>query len=93
MSLDKWIKTEKKKDPPKSPRKEIKKEDLKIDLDLPKDDELNQQKPQESVKITKFLLTCTKKNCNYQRTLVKKKLSEKDQICRKCKSKMKVKEI
>ncbi len=111
MSLDKWIKPEKKKKAPKKepvvkkePKKEsVVKKDLtekkvskkKVEIDSGKNKSSDKKLPpkQKPPKITKHLLKCSKKSCKYQRTLVKKNLSEKDMVCRKCKSKMTSKKV
>ena len=85
MSLDKWLKSEKKeKDVKKKP--EVKKKPA------PKKS-LEKSKPQpQSKKMNKFILTCPKKSCKYQKIKVKKDLTEKDKTCPRCKGQMKVKE-
>ena len=84
MGLDKWIKPEDKKN------KKIKKKDegdqSKDHASKPKEE----QKDKESLKLTKFDLTCPKAKCKYKKTIVKKTLTEKDKICPRCKSEMKL---
>ncbi|MBD3197832.1 MAG: hypothetical protein GF317_22465 [Candidatus Lokiarchaeota archaeon] len=45
----------------------------------------------EANKLKKFSLKCSKSKCNYQKTLMKRSLSQKDKICPRCKSEMKIK--
>jgi hypothetical protein len=78
MSLDKWIKDDKEKN-----RKDNKIEEQQ--------DQQQKQKAQLKPIIKKHILICPKKNCGYQKTLMKKKLSERDKICPRCKGKMKLK--
>lgn len=84
MGLDKWIKPEDKK------KQKIKKKDKG---DQPKDGTFKpkeEQKDKESLKLRKFYLTCPKAKCKYKKTIVKKTLTEKDKICPRCKSEMKL---
>ena len=83
MGLDKWIKqegTEK-----KSEKKEevISTRKLKAQLIVKKGEK-------EPIKLSKFVLICSKPKCKYKKTIMKKELSEKDRICPRCKSEMKV---
>jgi len=84
LGLDKWIKPEDKKN------KKIKKKDegypSKDRTSKPKEE----QKDKESSKLTKFDLTCPNAKCKYKKTIVKKTLTEKDKICPRCKSEMKL---
>ena len=82
MSLDKWMKPEKKKEqvekePKKKPseKKEVSKETL----------------DKTPLKINKYNLICSKKSCGYHKIIMKKSLSEKDKSCPRCKSMMKIK--
>ena len=85
MSLDKWLKAEKKEKEVKKKPEVKKKSSSKKNLESPK--------PQpQSKKMMKFILTCPKKSCNYQKIKVKKELTERDLICPRCKGQMKVKE-
>ena len=85
MGLDKWIKPEDIKN------KKIKKRDegdqSKDSTSKPKEE----RKDNESLKLTRFDLTCLRAKCKYKKTIVKKKLTEKDKICPRCKSEMKLK--
>ncbi|MBN1214108.1 MAG: hypothetical protein JXA99_01575 [Candidatus Lokiarchaeota archaeon] len=80
MSLDKWVNSKQKK-------KEItKKVDNKKDL-------FESEDLKKKGNLKKYLLKCPKSNCNYQKTILKSTLSEKDIICSRCKSQMKIKEL
>ena len=84
MGLDKWINSEETK------KQKIKKKDegdeSKDVTSKPKEE----QKDKESLKLTKFDLTSPKAKCKYKKTIVKKNLTEKDKICPRCKSEMKL---
>ena len=79
MGLDKWIKPEKseKKEDARSTRKS-------------KTQPIEKKGKNESIKLTKFALICSKPKCKYKKTIMKKELSEKDRICPRCKNDMKV---
>ena len=80
MGLDKWIKPEKseKKEDARSTRKS-------------KTKPIEKKGEIESIKLTKFVLICSKPKCKYKKTIMKKELSEKDLICPRCKNEMKLK--
>jgi len=84
LGLDKWIKPEDTK------KQKIKKKDegdqSKDRTSKPKEE----QEDKKSSKLTKFGLTCPKAKCKYKKTIVKKTLTEKDKICPRCKSEMKL---
>ena len=82
MSLDKWIKDKKKKE-------EIKKKTQP--KGLPENIKISTPPEKTPLKFTKTLLICPKAKCKYQKTIIKKNLTEKDKICPKCKSTMKIK--
>ena len=83
MGLDKWIK------PEGAEKKSEKKEDVKSTR-KPKAQPIVKKGEKEPIKLTKFVLICSKPKCKYKKTIVKKELSEKDRICPRCKSEMKV---
>lgn len=88
ISLDKWIKTEKKK------QNEVKnnkgKPKIKTNKDIiDKKEELDRN----SEKFEKFELICKNAKCKYKKILKKKRISERDIICPRCKNEMKVKKI
>jgi hypothetical protein len=86
VGLDKWLKpdeTEKKSkigtissDPAK--RNKVKRRQ-----------KTSSEKPMS--KLSKFTLSCPNAKCKYQKTLMKKQLTEIDRICPRCKKEMKVK--
>ncbi len=84
MGLDKWIK----------PEETAKKPKIKDDAKKPKKPE---SKPKENKgtiglkNLLKFDLVCPKAKCKYQKTIRKKELTDKDKICPRCKSIMKIK--
>ncbi len=86
MGLDKWLKPEEADKKPKSkktaPGKEKKspsEKDIKPDLE------------KSYSKLTKYKLTCANSKCKYQKTIMKKQLTELDKICPRCKKEMKIK--
>lgn len=93
LSLDKWLKPEKKKEEPKKKVVEKKKPPIKKEIEVSKPTKPKSKKVADtkSITITKYVLVCPKAKCNFQRTLMKKVLTEKDQICPRCKGQMKIK--
>ena len=89
MSLDKWIKSAEKEEYEKKlqekKRKPVKK-GVKSEGEREQDKRILEPMTE---KIKKYQLKCSKKGCNYQKTIVKKELNEKDTICPRCKSVMK----
>ncbi|MHA1670826.1 MAG: hypothetical protein ACTSV5_09640 [Promethearchaeota archaeon] len=91
MSLDKWIKKEEdnKKVKKKPPEKEKVEEPIEVFEFQPT--EVGTIK--NSRLLTKFVLTCSNSKCKYKKTLKKRTLKDKDKICPRCKSEMKIKII
>lgn len=88
ISLDKWIKTEKKsKKDVKNKKSTSKKEEINLDERQDQKEDLNLI----TSKFEKFELTCTNSKCKYKKILKKKRISEQDIICPRCKNEMKVK--
>lgn len=83
MSLDKWIKDDKKAKKP--PKKEKVEEKIEV-LESKEVKIIN-----NSLSLTKFVLTCSDSKCKYKKTLKKKTLKDKDKICPRCKKEMKIK--
>jgi hypothetical protein len=80
MGLDKWLKTEELEK--KSKKKEeltLKTEKRKIDVSLKK-----------QIKLTKYRLVCPNVKCKYQKTIMKKELTNDDKRCPRCDKEMKV---
>ena len=98
MSLDKWIKSEKKKkDIDNKSEVQIKnKSSSKTKSqslnNIEETDSLRNSEESEKTRI-KYLLICSKKSCGYQKRLVKKQLTNKDKICPRCNGVMKIKKI
>lgn len=96
MSLDKWIKSDKKKkDIENKSEVQIKnKSSTKTKSpsinSIEDADSLRSSEESEKKRI-KYLLICSKKSCGYQKRLVKKQLTNKDKTCPRCKSAMKIK--
>ncbi|MBY9015789.1 MAG: hypothetical protein KGD68_08875 [Candidatus Lokiarchaeota archaeon] len=83
MGLDKWIK------PEGTVKKTEKKEEARS-TKKPKPQPIEKNGENESIKLTKFILICSKPKCKYKKIIMKKELSEKDRICPRCKNEMKV---
>jgi acetyl-CoA carboxylase beta subunit len=84
LGLDKWIKPEEAKKKPK----------IKDDAKKPKKTESKPKEKKGAIgpkNLLKFNLVCPKAKCKYQKTIRKKELTEKDKICPRCKSIMKIK--
>ena len=88
ISLDKWIKTEKKK------KNEVKNNKGKTKIKTNKDNiDKKEELDRISEKFEKFELICKNAKCKYKKILKKKRISERDIICPRCKNEMKVKKI
>jgi len=83
LGLDKWIK------PEETVKKSEKKEDARSTR-KPKNQPIEKIGKKEPIKLTKFVLICSKPKCKYKKTIMKKELSEKDRTCPRCKNVMKV---
>ncbi len=81
MGLDKWIK----------PEKKTEKKEEAGSRKKPKTQPIKKKSEIQSKNLTKFVLICSKLKCKYKKTIMKKELSEKDRICPRCRSEMKVK--
>ena len=91
LSLDKWIKSAEKEEAKKKPKETKRKHKNKGVQSVEKKDQENKKVKPTPQKIIKHHLQCSKKGCNYQKTIVKKDVNEKDTICPRCKSVMKAK--
>jgi hypothetical protein len=96
LSLDKWIKTDKKekKTENKSEIQNKIKNSSKTkspSIDSIEDTDSLRSSEESEKKRIKYLLICSKKSCGYQKRLVKKQLTNKDKTCPRCKSAMKIK--
>jgi len=84
LGLDKWIK----------PEETTKKPKIKDDAKKPKKTESKPKEKKGTIglkNLLKFDLVCPKTKCKYQKTIRKKELTDKDKICPRCKSIMKIK--
>ncbi len=82
MSLERWLK----------PNEKAKKTEVKKDKVVEKGSKDQSEKGSTEKSIfNKYVLVCTKAKCKYQKIIMKKNISDKDKICPKCNSKMKVK--
>lgn len=84
MGLDKWLKPE---DEKKKKKQEAHSQKRKIK------GQGSQEKPSEKylIELKKYILICPNAKCKYQKTIMKKKLTEADTICPRCNKKMKTK--
>ncbi|MFW9770564.1 MAG: hypothetical protein ACFFFB_01970 [Candidatus Heimdallarchaeota archaeon] len=92
MSLEKWLKPEKKDE--RSEAKQFKTEQKKGKNNFnsgaePKGNLELVDSP--IISLSKFKLECPKSTCKYKKTIIKKNLIDKDKICPRCKSIMKIK--
>lgn len=83
MGLDKWIK-------PEGSVKKSEKKDEARSTSKPKTQPIEKKGEKKTIKLTKFVLICSKPKCKYKKTIMKKELSEKDRICPRCKNEMKI---
>ena len=83
MSLEKWLKSGKKEEQKIKKGKNLETQNSQSKIPFKKTESKSQ--------FTKFILICTSTKCKYQKIIIKKALLDKDTICPKCKSKMKVK--
>ena len=96
MSLDKWIKTDKKekktenKSEVQIKNKSSTKTKSQSINSIEDSDSLRSSEESEKKRI-RYLLICSKKSCGYQKRLVKKQLTNKDKTCPRCKGVMKIK--
>ncbi len=89
ISLDKWL-----KDSSKKKQSKIKERKMDSVDEVPKSNEkqiLIKKSPLG--KLQKFKLKCQNKKCGYQKTIVKLKLTKKDEICPKCSKTMKIEKL
>lgn len=94
MSLDKWLKPEKKengakKETGKGTKKPVKKESQSHQSS--EEEKVIMPSEKISRELPKYSLTCSK--CKYKKIIVKKQLSDKDKLCPKCKKDMIIKSI
>jgi len=96
VSLDKWIKSDKKKkdidnkSEVERKNKSSSKTKTQLKVSIEETDSLRNSEESENKRI-KYLLICSKKSCGYQKRLVKKQLTHKDKTCPRCNSVMKIK--
>ena len=96
MSLDKWIKSDKKKKDTDNKSEVQKKNNNSTKTKAPSKVNIEDTKSVRSSEIAKktpikYHLVCSKKSCGYQKTLMKKQLNNKDKTCPRCKGVMKIK--
>ena len=82
MGLDKWLKSEEKV---KTPKKKKTQKKVNKAVSKPKEKENGGS----SKVLSKIILVCSK--CKYQKTIMKKIVTEKDKICPRCNKPLKVK--
>ncbi len=85
MGLDKWLKSE--DDIIKSKKKKPSIQDKKRKSEGTPEKLLEKK----SVQLTKYTLICQNSKCKYQKTLIKKELTDDDKTCPRCNKIMKTK--
>jgi hypothetical protein len=86
VGLDKWLKTEEKV------KKEKKKETALTEVKKSRrESEQKNTSKSLATQLVKYILVCPNSKCKYQKTIMKKQLTEKDSICPRCNKAMKVK--
>lgn len=88
MGLDKWLKPD--DIPKKSKKKGKSSEQVKKSKGEYRQEKTVGKRP---IKLTKFVLVCPNAKCKYQKTIMKKNLSDDDKNCPRCNKKMKAKEV
>jgi len=87
MGLDKWLKSDDKKNDPKNMKIPTKQDEKR------KKEQIKNKPVEKQIrKLIKYTLICANTKCKYQRIIVKKQLGEKDRICPRCGKNMRVKE-
>ena len=88
MGLDKWLKPD--EIAKKSKKKEKSSKQVKKSESEHTKDKTMGKRP---VKLSKFVLVCPNAKCKYQKTIMKKNLTDDDKYCPRCNKKMKAKEV
>ena len=88
MGLDKWLKSEQ-----EAKKKNTNKETVNRTKRTTEDSMLKKKTKESTGKLMKQTFTCTNAKCKYQRTIMKKQLTERDTICPRCSTKMKSKKV
>lgn len=89
ISLDKWLKETSKK----KKKMEKLKPDENVKTTLISSEKRIIIKKTPLGKLQKFKLKCQSKKCGYQKTIVKTKLTNKDELCPKCSKNMKIEKL
>ena len=92
MSLDKWLKPDKEKKETLKEKAEKSKKEL-VSNQKPTEVQISMEKSSLTKNLFKFTLTCSNTKCKYQKTIMKRFLTDKDKLCPRCKDSMKVKKI
>ena len=85
MGLDKWLNSE-----------EVEKQKKKKPTEFKKKKNQGEQAPESKTNILnlmKYTLNCPNAKCKYQKTVMKKILTDLDKICPRCNNELKVKSI
>lgn len=85
MGLDKWINSE-------EGEKKEKKKPTEVKIKKTEGKQAPESKP-NILKLMKYTLNCPNSKCKYQKTVMKKALTDRDKICPRCNKEMKVKSI
>jgi len=85
MGLDKWLNSE-----------DVEKQKKKKPAEVKKRKNEGDQAPEKKtniLKLIKYTFNCPNSKCKYQKTVMKKVLTDLDKICPRCNKEMKVKRI
>ena len=85
MGLDKWLNSE-----------DVEKQKKKKPAEVKKRKNEGDQAPEKKTnisKLIKYTFNCPNSKCKYQKTVMKKVLTDLDKICPRCNKEMKVKRI
>ena len=86
MGLDKWLKSE---DKEKKQKKKKEAPDQKVKRKIEEAPKKSIEKP--LMHLAKYILICPNAKCKYQKTIMKKELTDNDITCPRCNKKMKTK--
>ncbi len=86
MGLDKWLK------PDDLSKKSKKKKELSEQAKKSKREHIQDKNVEKQPTIlSKYILVCANARCKYQKTIMKKNLSDDDRTCPRCNKSMKIK--
>jgi dipeptidase len=86
LGLEKWLKSD---EQVKTTKKETTKTEKKVKKAVSKPEKKENKESRKG--LSKFILVCSNGKCKYQKTIMKKIVTEKDKICPRCNKRLKVK--